>query len=92
MSDYEEDDFEEEATTAPVEKTSVADDRGEGRRDSFYDEAISRTVSLKDSSRKKLEEDMRRFLMTGGQVQQIDPNVTADPPQKPVSNYGSRPI
>lgn len=56
------------------------------------DEAETLTVSSKDALRRQLEEEMERFLAKGGKVQEIPPDVTADPPQKPVSNYGSKPI
>jgi hypothetical protein len=35
---------------------------------------------------------MEEFLARGGQVQEVEPNVVADPPKKPDSKYGSRPI
>ena len=35
---------------------------------------------------------MEEFLARGGAVQEIEPNVVADPPKKPDSKYGSRPI
>lgn len=56
------------------------------------DTAESLTVSSKEALRRQLEEEMERFLAKGGKVQEIAPDVTADPPQKPVSNYGSKPI
>ncbi len=56
------------------------------------DTAESLTVSSKEAIRRQLEEEMERFLARGGKVQEIPPDVTADPPQKPVSNYGSKPI
>jgi hypothetical protein len=56
------------------------------------DTAESLTVSSKEALRRQLEEEMERFLAKGGRVQEIPPDVTADPPQKPVSNYGSKPI
>lgn len=56
------------------------------------DEAETLTVSSKEAMRRQLEEEMERFLARGGKVQEIPPDVTADPPQKPVSNYGSKPI
>ena len=42
--------------------------------------------------RQTIDDQVAAFLAAGGQIQQIDANVTADPPQKPTSNYGSRPI
>lgn len=55
-------------------------------------DAETLTVSSKEALRRQLEEEMERFLAKGGKVQEIAPDVTADPPQKPVSNYGSKPI
>lgn len=56
------------------------------------DDGLDRTVSSKDAARRQLEEDMKRFLNTGGQIRVVDSSVRADPPRKPESNYGSRPI
>lgn len=56
------------------------------------DTAESLTVSSKEAIRRQLEEEMERFLAKGGKVQEIPPDVTADPPKKPESNYGSKPI
>lgn len=56
------------------------------------DDAETLTVSSKESLRRQLEEEMARFLAQGGQIKEIPPDVTTDPPQKPVSNYGSKPI
>jgi hypothetical protein len=56
------------------------------------DTAESLTVSSKEAIRRQLEEEMERFLARGGKVQEIPPDVTADPPKKPESNYGSKPI
>lgn len=56
------------------------------------DTAETLTVSSKEALRRQLEEEMQRFLAKGGKVQEVPPDVTADPPQKPVSNYGSKPI
>lgn len=63
--------------------------------DDFYtqfDDAVTRTVAAKAGMRNQLEEDIQRFLAQGGRVMEVDASVTADPPKKPVSNYGSRPI
>lgn len=45
-----------------------------------------------NEARASLQSDVEAFLARGGQIQQIDDNVMADPPRKPQSNYGSRPI
>ncbi|MBL4794725.1 MAG: hypothetical protein JKY24_04295 [Pseudomonadales bacterium] len=56
------------------------------------DDGSDRSVSSKDHIRMQLEADIASFMQTGGQVEIIAANVTADPPKKPTSNYGSRPI
>lgn len=57
-----------------------------------YDDGRDRTLSSRETERRRLEEDMARFLNGGGEIKQIDRNVRMDPPRKPQSNYGSRPI
>lgn len=93
------DDAEDEAETSlDVEEVAVegaaAEEGGAAavaaRKDA--DEAETLTVSSKEALRRQLEEEVARFLAKGGRVQEIPPDVQADPPQKPVSNYGSKPI
>lgn len=55
-------------------------------------DAETLTVSSKEALRRQLEEEMERFLAKGGKVQEIAPDVVSDPPQKPISHYGSKPI
>ncbi len=50
------------------------------------------SVEAKQKERDALAQAMEDFLARGGQVQAIEPNVVADPPKKPDSKYGSRPI
>ena len=50
------------------------------------------SVEAKQCERDALEKAMQEFLARGGRVQEIDANVVADPPKKPDSKYGSRPI
>lgn len=78
---------EEEGATA-----HAADGDGPAPRNADLEEAETLTVSSKEALRRQLEEEMERFLARGGQIKEIPPDVTADPPQKPVSNYGSKPI
>ena len=57
-----------------------------------FDDGRDRTISSRAAERQQLEEDMARFLSKGGTIQEIDRDVRMDPPKKPQSNYGSRPI
>jgi hypothetical protein len=51
-----------------------------------------RTVASRQKMRDEMSQEIEAFLARGGKIQHIDPNVTADPPKKPDSDYGSRPI
>lgn len=51
-----------------------------------------RTVASRQKQRQEMEDQIAAFLASGGKIAQIEPNVTADPPRKPDSDYGSRPI
>jgi hypothetical protein len=50
------------------------------------------SIEAKQKERDALAKAMEEFLSRGGAVQEIEPNVVADPPKKPDSKYGSRPI
>lgn len=80
MSEFDTEDFDFDSTEPEIVPFQSIDD------------GLDRTVSSKDAARRQLEEDMKRFLSTGGQIRSVDTNVRADPPRKPESNYGSRPI
>lgn len=54
--------------------------------------AASASVKARNKVRDSMAADIEAFLARGGQIQQIDDNVMQDPPRKPTSNYGSRPI
>lgn len=56
------------------------------------EEEALRTLNARKHIRNQLEADIEAFLRAGGSIQQIDPNITADPPQKPEAKYGGRPI
>jgi hypothetical protein len=60
-----------------------------GSREEF---AESRTVTSRSRLRSKVEDDIAAFLHQGGTIDEIAADVTADPPKKPESNYGSRAI
>lgn len=50
------------------------------------------SIEAKQKDRDALARAMEEFLARGGKVQEVEPNVVADPPKKPDSKYGSRPI
>ena len=50
------------------------------------------SVEAKQKDRDALARAMEEFLARGGKVQEVEANVVADPPKKPDSKYGSRPI
>ena len=50
------------------------------------------SMEAKRKEREALARAMEEYLSRGGQVQEVEPNVVADPPKKPESKYGSRPI
>lgn len=56
------------------------------------DDGADRSVSSREHIRSQLSSDIEEFLAQGGTIQTVDPNITADPPRKPSSSYGSRPI
>lgn len=89
-NDTEDEGADELEAEAPAAESAGGDDAPVARKE--VDEAETLTVSSKEALRRQLEEEMERFLALGGKVQEVPPDVTADPPQKPVSNYGSKPI
>ncbi len=93
-ADPADDEVEEEAEEGAEEEVvaEAGSSEAPAARPVDLEDAETLTVSSKESLRRQLEEEMARFLAQGGQIKEIPPDVTADPPQKPVSNYGSKPI
>jgi hypothetical protein len=60
-----------------------------GSRD---EQAETRTIESRRRIRTKMDDDIEAFLSQGGKIREIEPHVQADPPTKPRSSYGSRPI
>ena len=91
----EEEEAEEEADDS-AESASGSGEGGGGAAKSeaaaLAQEAEERTVASRQAQREEMDRQVAEFLSRGGQIQQVDPNVTADPPRKPESDYGSRPI
>jgi hypothetical protein len=100
FNDHEEEVDEFEADTeeaeAEVEAEAEADapveagpSGGSGRAEETPEE---RTVASRQKLREQMAQEIEEFLARGGKINQIEPNVTADPPRKPDTDYGSRPI
>lgn len=60
-----------------------------GSRD---DRPEDRTVSSRARVRQEVSSQIAEFLARGGSINEVEPNVMADPPRKPSTAYGSRPI
>lgn len=56
------------------------------------DEATLSDLQEKEAERDELNSQIEQFLASGGTIDYVEPNVMADPPKKPTSNYGSQPI
>ncbi len=82
------------ATKQEAKEKNTAAKRSEpkkgGKKGKGAEESLS--VEAREEVREQLDRDVAAFLQAGGKIQEIEPNVTADPPRKPTSNYGSRPI
>ena len=50
------------------------------------------SIASRQKIRTELENQMAAFLARGGKIDEVKPNVTADPPKKPAPDYGGRPI
>ncbi|MFT5209461.1 MAG: hypothetical protein ACI9CE_001183 [Flavobacterium sp.] len=51
-----------------------------------------RTVGAKNAIRNQLESDMADLLLKGGLIEEVDANITADPPSRPGAKYGGQAI
>ena len=60
-----------------------------GSRDESPEE---RTVESRKRLREKMEKEIEEYLAKGGKIEQVPSNIISDPPKKPESNYGNRPI
>lgn len=56
------------------------------------EEGALRSLASRKKLRNKVDNEVEDFLNSGGAINKIEANVMADPPRKPTSNYGSRPI
>lgn len=50
------------------------------------------SLAARNKARQTVQADIDAFLAQGGRIQQVGDDIMSDPPKKPTSNYGSRPI
>lgn len=89
--DDDDDDDDSEYSTAAVTADGDADEDS-GAAPIPDDHMVDYSVKSREAARLALNDQIAAFLSRGGQISHVDNNVTADPPKKPTSNYGSRPI
>jgi|TARA_Y100000296_G_scaffold27517_1_gene32177 F0F1-type ATP synthase membrane subunit b/b' len=77
---------EEESNEATDEQTA------ESKEAAAEDDIEYGSQAARDSLRESMAADVEAFLARGGSIQEVAPDVMADPPRKPQTNYGSRPI
>jgi hypothetical protein len=81
-----------DAEGGETEASGASGGGGGGAAAADADSADERTVASRQKLREEMAAEIEAFLARGGKIAQIEPNVTADPPRKPDSDYGSRPI
>ncbi|WP_299597740.1 hypothetical protein [uncultured Microbulbifer sp.] len=70
----------------------MKDDQSSARTKDTEDFAEERTLSSRHRARSQLTAEVEAFLARGGAIDEVAPDVSADPPRKPQPKYGSRPI
>ena len=74
------------------ESNETADEQVEDSKAAADDDIEYGSQAARDSLRKTMAADVAAFLARGGSIEEVAPDVMADPPRKPQTNYGSRPI
>lgn len=82
----------ESTRTVDVKSRKPEKNKAVDNKEKEKDDGELRSLSSKANVREEMEQQIQAFLQQGGEVQKIEPNVMADPPRKPESNYGGRPI
>ena len=59
---------------------------------SYEESADTRTLASRQRLHDKMSEEVAEFLSKGGKIDKVERNLMTDPPKKPVSHYGQRPI
>lgn len=70
----------------------MKDDQYSVRVKDSEDFGEERSITSRQRARSELSAEVEAFLASGGAINEIAPDITADPPRKPQPKYGSRPI
>lgn len=70
-------------------ETPVLDKDYSSAKDAGIDD---HSLTSRQRQRAELDDQVEVFLARGGEINHVQAHVTADPPKKPGSRYGSRPI
>ncbi len=70
-------------------ETPVLEKEYSGTKDAGIDD---HSLTSRQRQRAELDDQVAAYLAQGGEIDHVQAHVTADPPQKPGSRYGSRPI
>lgn len=93
-TDYEDSEHENESTDASL-NASANDGGEEATKEASAeaaDDALVSSAEEKEKQRLAMAAEVEAFLSRGGKIQEVGVNVMADPPRKPQTSYGSRPI
>ncbi len=88
-NDIDDNDTDIDAELADGAEDSEAASEGSAAREEPVSEV---SMAMREQMRQQLQDEVEAFLSKGGKIDYIEPNVSADPPQKPQNNYCSRPI
>ncbi|MDN3637863.1 hypothetical protein QWY82_03480 [Simiduia curdlanivorans] len=92
VDDSDDEESSDYSASSEFDSDTDSDDDGPSAAAASDDHLVDYSVKSREMARQTLNDQIAEFLARGGQINHIDNNVTADPPRKPTSNYGSRPI
>ncbi len=77
-------------TDSENEELMEMEDEGYEPEESANDDYVAEPVTARERLREQLANEVAAFLAKGGQIQQVESHILADPPRKPPCNYGGQ--
>lgn len=92
--DMKDEEYEDSELDSEDDSHSDSDEGGETKASAneSVEELFVSSAEEKERLRAIMAAEVEAFLTRGGKIQEVDANVMADPPRKPQTSYGSRPI